>query len=289
MGWSHAASFLPGFAVDAATLQSTLEAGFAFAVLRDSQVAGRPKRGGAGPYALRLPSGDVIHIFVANDVLSADMQEDLENRCGAGHWARRTLGSHFRHAGPLTLLYVDGHQLGSNAMGEHHFIHYLMDSEARAVAFQPTTLEAFYNDNRQPLGEIELLPQELAETPAQRTLRDALHDLMTEMSLVFAEAGGDDAWQRRDRLFELHLGHEPLFRSQVMLQRAWATTAWLGEAPVQHVLDCAALAVLLLNQATQTDLSGVLLDRLPAAEAEACRTSLDRLAQSAPQEEAARR
>jgi len=257
--------FLPGFAADLATLQSVVDAGYGFTMLRASQVDGLPRRWGAGPYQISLPSGSKLAVFVVNDDLSKSMCDDIDERCGAGHWARRELGTHFRHAGALTLLYIDGETLGKHRMGEAHFMHYLLNHEAPSVSYKPVTLEAYYNSNPTPVGEIELLPYQRHETDVQRQLRDAFHDLMTEANLLFAEVVGDQAWALRDQSWHKSAEHRELVQSQIVLQQAWANTEIDDfDLGVTYPVHCAALAVELIRAATHTDLSGILTDRLPA-------------------------
>lgn len=267
--------FLPDFAADMATLQSVVDAGFGYTVLRSSQVEGLPRRWGAGPYAITLPSGSQLAVFVVNDELSESMCLDIDERCGAGHWARRELGTHFRHAGALTLLYIDGEMLGKHRMGEAHFMHYLLNYEAPSVSYQPVTLEAYFNANPIPVGEIELRPYDRQETETQRRVRDALHDLMTEANLLFTEVVGDGAWALRDQNWRNQTTHREMLQSQVMLQEAWANTETDEDTALEHALHCAALSIELIRQATHTDLTGILTDRLPGEYMMALREAQD--------------
>lgn len=260
--------FLPDFAADHATLQSVLDAGFRYTVLRASQVEGMPRRGGAGPYAIQLPSGDSIHVFVVDDELSESMVEDLLERGGAGHWSRRELGPHLRFCGPLTLLYIEGDMLGTHKMGEAYFMQYLLTSECRALGYNPTSLEAYYQAHQEPVALLELLPTELSSADIQQVLRPALRDLMRLSEALIEEFAGTTLVSLRRHTLEARPPHAPLLQADLLLQRAWSQTNDLQhyfELAPRHVFHSVATALLLLHQATGSDLSAGFRTMLPGA------------------------
>ncbi len=258
--------FLPDFAADIPTLQSVVDAGYQFTMLHASQVNGLPKHRGAGPYTIRLSKGDTIKIFVIDDVLSNSLIHEMTQRGGAAHWVRSELIGHLGNCGPLTLLYVDGNRLGQEHINEAHFIHYLLKTEIKSAACQNVSLEEYFKRHPESLGEIELLPYERHETEPQSHWRDALHDLMTESNLLFAEVVGESAWRLRDKAASGDLNeHKELMRSQMALQRAWANVAAMEQFAFvkdTHIIREAAYAVLQIKMATGTDLSGILSERL---------------------------
>jgi len=270
--------FLPHFAANDATLQSVVQAGFAYTVLRSKQVNGLPPRGGAGPYRLRLANGESIRVFVIDDALSASMIEEMVERGGAGFWARQELAPFIRHAGNLTLLYVDGQLLGQHKMAEAHFIHYLLRYEAPAAAFHLTTLEEYFRQAPDPIGELELLPYQAEEpSEAQVYLFAALRQLMQEADALFAEVYGDQAWKLRERALDMP-NPDDMLLSQYALQQAWANATTLEIYPqlsLAYVLRDAAYAVYLIENATQTDLSAVFMQELPARGATLFEEALD--------------
>lgn len=278
--------FLPYFAADEPTLQAVVDAGFAFTLLRASQVDGLPRRGGSGPYRITLASGDDLTVFVVNDVMSHSMIEEMVERGGAGYWARRHLLPYCRSAGALTVIYVDGEMLGQHKMAEAQFIHYLLRSEAQASGFQPTTITQYYRQVPQPLAKIELLPYQPEEpSDAQRFLYAALRALMTEATSLLVEALGDKAWLLRDRLFE---GGQPeaashkLLTSQFYLQQAWANTAALENYPqvsLNHIFNDVAYALQLIQQGAGVDLSTVFYSNLSAHQNEPFKASLAEMQQ----------
>lgn len=258
--------FLPEFAADIPTLQSAVDAGYQFTILRASQVNGVPARGGAGPYTVRLSKGDTINVFVVNEELSSTLVHEMNERGGAAHWVRSELIRHAGECGPLTLLYVDGNGLGQEHVSEPDFVHYLLKNEVKTATFQPVCLEEYFKHNPTSLGEIELIPYERKETEAQSRWRDALHDLMTEANILFTEVVGENAWRLRDKAASGEATErKELLRSQMALQRAWANVAAMDTFSFvtdSHIVKEAAYAVLQINLATGTDLSTVLLERL---------------------------
>lgn len=257
--------FLPEFAADIPTLQSVLDSGYEFTLLRSSQVKGLVPQGGSGPYTIRLSKGDTIQVFVIDDNLSESMSHEMNIRGGSAHWVRKELIGHLRSCGPLILLYVDGNILGQDHMSEADFVHYLLKNEIKAAGCHLVTLEEYYRQGHKPMGELELIPYERQETEQQAYWRDALHDLMTECNLLFAEIVGDNAWKLRDRALSGDIQeHLELIRSQMAMQRAWANVAALGTPYMtdSHIVREAAYAVLQIKLATGTDLSTILTDRM---------------------------
>lgn len=257
--------FLPEFAADIPTLQSVVDAGYEFTVLRSSQVNGLPANGGAGPYQIRLSKGDSIQVFVIDDALSASLIQEMTERGGSAYWVRQELAGHLRSSGPLTLVYTDGNALGQNHMKEADFVHYLLKTEIRSAGCHLVTLEEYHKQGHQPLAELELIPYERKETEQQAHWRDALHDLMTECNLLFAEIVGDNAWKIRNQAFSVeNTEHIELIRSQMALQRAWANVAAL-ETPYitdSHIIREAAYAILQIKLVNGTDFSTILTDRM---------------------------
>ncbi|HLA43973.1 MAG TPA: hypothetical protein VJZ27_11080 [Aggregatilineales bacterium] len=262
--------FLPDFAVDIPTLQSVVDAGFQYTLLYESQVSGIPRRrGGAGPYRISLPGGNHIDVFLVHEELSASMLKEMIERGGAGYWARGELGSYNRHAGALTVLYVDGEMLGQHKMAEAHFLHYLMLSEAPAVAYQPTTLEAYYRTAPKTICEVELIPSEAeSETELQKVLYRALDALKHSADMLFEDVLGESAWILRDQAFsgQIPTAYERMIESQVYLQQAYASIAGLVQyiqLGYEHVLRDTAYAIMLIQMETGTDLSIDFVNALP--------------------------
>jgi len=141
----------------------------------------------------------------------------------------------------------------------------LLNNEAPAVAYHPTTLEAFLDQSPDPVAEIEIAPYQRSETPLQRQLRDALHDVMTEAGLLFVDVVGDDAWELRDQAVISMKEHSAMLQSQIALQQAWASVAALDHPEVdeEYVFGCVALATFLMKNETHIiDLSTVFMERL---------------------------
>jgi hypothetical protein len=260
--------FLPRFALNDLTLQSVVDVGFEYTLVCPGQVSGLTQRGGAGPYRLTLASGDTLKVFVVDEGLSKSLAHELRERGGAGFWARQNLVSHCRKAGPLTLLYVEGDQLGQNHMGEALFIRYLLAGEAQAAGYRVMTLESYYAEHPNTLGEVRLVATgREVESDTQRFFRDALHDLMIEANLLLEAVLGNEAWIARDTLFDTPQSPKGVLLSQIALQRAWANVAQLDEHPQispAHIYEDVAFACRLLHQQTQTDLGPIFAERLPA-------------------------
>ena len=260
-GYQPKGVFLPQFAVDDDTLQAVVDVGYSYTLLRSSQVAGLPKRGGAGPYRLTLESGDALNVFVVNDDLTTSMFTEMTERGGAGYYAREKLATHMRYAGNLTLLYVDGELLGQHRIGEAHFIHYLLNHEAPAVALQPTTLECYYADHPEPVGDIKLTASFSAQDEPLPKLARAVADLKAKADEIFADELGKDAWQIRDKALDPGAEDEEqvqMITSQIALQSALAKALVVDDdvrVERSQVFQDVAHALALIQDACAIDLS----------------------------------
>ena len=89
--FGHAAEgmWLPEMAVDLETLQVLHDAGVKFTVLAQSQL--RNSNDGAGPYWVKLPSGDKMAVYARDDWHSNQLSFDVQSQGGAGRWARNVL------------------------------------------------------------------------------------------------------------------------------------------------------------------------------------------------------
>jgi hypothetical protein len=268
-GYTPKGVFLPQFAADDATLQSVVDVGFSYTVLRTSQVEGLHKRGGAGPYRLTLDSGDSLAVFVVNDTLTSSMFTEMTERGGAGYWARQKLATHLRHAGKLTLLYVDGELLGQHRIGEAHFVHYLLEHEAPAVAMKPTTLERYFHHHPETIGEIFLLPNAAINHEETSQLAQAVKRLKTDADGLFAQTLGQTAWQLRNQAIDRkpENAHEAeLVASQIALQSAFAKSLVVDDdirVERVQVFQDVAHALTLMQSATGTDLSEPFIENIP--------------------------
>ncbi|MGH2521116.1 MAG: DUF3536 domain-containing protein [Anaerolineales bacterium] len=146
--------WLPEMAMDLETLQTFHDNGIKFTVLTQGQVRGANE--GAGPYWVRLPSGDRLAIYVRDDWHSNQLAFNIQNLGGAGRWARTTLAPLRRdYPGRLLLLATNGETYGHYFSGEEHFLHWLLSYEAGAVGFEVTTLARDLRDHP-PTTEVEI-------------------------------------------------------------------------------------------------------------------------------------
>ena len=138
--------WLPETAIDLETLEVTHELGFQFTVLSGGQINSGvdEDRDGSGPYWVALPGGGQIATFVRHEKLSSDLAFGISNLGGAGRWARYVLSPHRKHAGPLTLVAVDGETFGHHHQGEYQFLRWLTSYEAKAVGYEVTTLSRYF-------------------------------------------------------------------------------------------------------------------------------------------------
>ncbi|MFP4322431.1 MAG: hypothetical protein ACLFTK_08250 [Anaerolineales bacterium] len=260
--------FLPEFAADLGTLQAAADAGFRYTLLRVHQVEGLPERGGAGPYQVALPNGTTIDVFVVDDALTTSMQKEMVERGGAGYWARTELLSHCRFAGPLTLLYLDGEEIGGAHMAEAAFVQYLLSHEARACGYEPVTLEQYYAAYDGPRATIGVLPYQAPDiSPRQRDLYAALERIMPEADLIFRDEIGESAWALRNQAYggEFPSAYRHLLQSQIALQEAWSNVYALERHPQignDHILMEVAYAVVLMQHQAKANLATTFTESL---------------------------
>jgi hypothetical protein len=137
--------WLPEMAVDLETLQVLCDHGVQFTILAQAQLRGADQ--GAGPYRVRLPSGDSIAVFARDDWYSNQLSFNIKAQGGAGRWARNVLAPLRKTYPRLMLIATDGETFGHHHMGEEHFLHWLLAYEAGAVGFEVTTLARDLRDN----------------------------------------------------------------------------------------------------------------------------------------------
>lgn len=252
---------LPDFAADLDTLQAVVDAGYRYTLLKAHQIEEMPRRGGAGPYRITLPSGDRLFVFVADEKLSDTLVKEMTERGGSGYWAQRTLAPTYRHCGDLTVLYVDGTLLGKHHMAEAHFIHYLLQNEAPTAGFKPITLEDYFQTVSMHKAEVRLIPSvQPTISDEQRQLYTAMQHLTDAANVVFEEALGDVAWLLRDDYLSnnpANGGYQDLLDSQFVLQRARAGIAALPMPQMRPevILNDVAYALQKIEHATQTNLT----------------------------------
>lgn len=220
--------WLPELAVDLETLQILRDLGLKFTVLSSTQVNGATE--GAGPYWVKLPSGDHFAVFVRDEELSNQLAFNIQTLGGAGRWVREVLAGRRRHTGRLgqglLLLAVEGETFGHYHPGEEHFLHWLLSYEASAVGFQITTLERYLRDNL-PQHEVTLkeytswsCTHGLARYAsgctctegnshwkgALRRAFDNLSNNIDDAYVSLAEQAKLDPWQLRNRYVRVTLG-----------------------------------------------------------------------------------
>ncbi|MBZ0274831.1 MAG: DUF3536 domain-containing protein, partial [Anaerolineae bacterium] len=135
--------WLPEMAVDTETLETLAEAGIQYTVLSEKQVHGHTS-GDAGPYAVELPGGKSIGVFVRHDRLSTELSFNIHNLGGAGRWSRQALSPIRKHLSGLLLLATAGETFGHHFAGEEQFLHWLMTHEALQIGFNVTTLDDYF-------------------------------------------------------------------------------------------------------------------------------------------------
>ncbi len=146
--------WLPEMAVDLETLQGLHDSGLKFTLLSQAQVRNPPA--GAGPYWVKLPSGDRIAIYVRADWQSNQVAFNIHTFGGAGRWAHNTLAPLKRdYGGRLLLLATDGETFGHHHPREEQFLHWLLAYEANSVGYEVTTLARDLRDHP-PTQEVEI-------------------------------------------------------------------------------------------------------------------------------------
>lgn len=218
--------WLPEMAVSSETLQALHDHGLKFTLLSQGQVRGVPPGGGAGPYWVRLPSGDRFAVYVRDDRESNQVAFNIRTLGGAGSWARQVLAP-LRKTGPrLLLVAVDGETFGHHHPGEEQFLHWLLKYEARAVGFEVTTLGRDLRENP-PGAEVELVENSAwscwhgldrwhrgcdctggsqAWKPTLRTSLDRLAEALDEAYADALNGAPVDPWHLREEYLRVRLG-----------------------------------------------------------------------------------
>ncbi len=145
--------WLPEMAVDLETLQVLHDSGVKFTVLAQSQLKGANE--GAGPYWVKLPSGDRMVVYCRDDWHSNQLAFNIQSQGGAGRWARNILSPLRKTYPRFLLLATDGETFGHHHVGEEHFLHWLLAFEANSVGFEVTSLGRDRRDF-EPVREIEI-------------------------------------------------------------------------------------------------------------------------------------
>ena len=216
--------WLPEMAVDLETLQVLYDNGVQFTLLSQAQVRGVSE--GAGPYWVRLSSGDRLAVYVRDDYHSNQLAFSIQALGGAGRWARGTLGPLKRHHGRLLLLALDGETFGLHFPGEENFLHWLLVYEAGAVGYELTHLGRDLRDYP-PTKEIEVVentawncPHGLlrwsvgcdcsaGDTRWKGALRRALDNLASHLDEAYLDFTRDlaaDPWPLRELYYRVRLG-----------------------------------------------------------------------------------
>jgi hypothetical protein len=237
--------WLPEMAVDLHTLQVLHDNGVKFTLLSQAQV--RNANDGAGPYRIRLPSGDWIAVYVRDDYHSVQLAYGVRTLGGAGRWARGTLAPLKRNYGRLFLLALAGETFGYHHVGEEHFLHWLLVYEAGAIGYEVTTLTRDLREHP-PTQEIELIeytawscPHGLARWSTgcdctsgdarwKGALRRAFDNLANQLDEAYVDLARDlgvDPWPLRELYFRVRLGQltEGQFLREAQLARLDAKQA----------------------------------------------------------------
>jgi hypothetical protein len=216
--------WLPEMAVDLETLQVLHDAGVQFTILAQSQLRGA--NDGAGPYWVRLPSGDRIAVYARDDWHSNQLAFNIKAQGGSGRWARNTLAPLRKTYPRLLLIATDGETFGHHHVGEEHFLHWLLAYEANSVGFEVTTLARDLRDHP-PQAEIEIeeytawscwhglkrwsdgcecTPGDTRWKPALRRAIDNVATRVDEAYVDYARTLRVDPWPLRQASFRLRLG-----------------------------------------------------------------------------------
>ena len=218
--------WLPELAVDLETLQVLHDCGVQFTVLSQGQLKGA--NDGAGPYWVKLPSGDRIAVYSRDDWHSNQLAFNIKGQGGAGRWARNTLGPLRRTFPRMLLIATDGETFGHHHAGEEHFLHWLLTYEANSAGFEVTTLARDLAEHP-PTQELEILEYTawscwhglnrwssgcectLGDSrwkPALRRAFDNLASFVDEAYLDFTRALNIEPWALREDWFRVRLGQQ---------------------------------------------------------------------------------
>jgi hypothetical protein len=216
--------WLPEMGVDLETLQVLHDAGVKFTVLAQSQLQGA--NDGAGPYWVKLPSGDRMTVYARDDWHSNQLAFNIQSLGGAGRWARNTLTPLRKSYPRFLLIATDGETFGHHHVGEEHFLHWLLSFEANSVGFEVTTLGRDLRDN-EPAEELEIneytawscwhglnrwcngcecTPGDSRWKPALRRAFDNLAAWVDESYLDYTRGLDIDPWGLRIESFRMRLG-----------------------------------------------------------------------------------
>lgn len=216
--------WLPEMAVDLETLDVLHECGLKFTVLSQSQFKGA--NDGAGPYWVKLPTGNQLAVYSRDDWHSNQLSFNIKDQGGAGRWARNTLVPLRKTFPRFMLIATDGETFGHHHMGEEHFLHWLLAYEANAAGFEVTTLGRDLRDN--PPKQVLEINEHTAWScwhglnrwsngcactagdtrwkPALRSAMDHLAARLDESYLDFMRTLGLDPWRIREEYFRVKLG-----------------------------------------------------------------------------------
>jgi hypothetical protein len=216
--------WLPEMAVDLETLQALHDNGVTFTVLAQAQLRGA--NDGAGPYWVRLPSGDRIAVFSRDDWHSNQLAFHIQDQGGAGRWARNSLAPLRKTYPRFLLIATDGETFGHHHIGEEHFLHWLLAYEANAAGFEVTTLARDLRDHP-PTQELEIneftawscwhglnrwsngcdcTPGDTRWKPALRSALDHIANSLDEAFVDYTRPLGVDCWRLREEYFRVKLG-----------------------------------------------------------------------------------
>jgi len=223
-GHSAQGMWLPELAVDLETLQALYDNGVQFTILSQAQVSGANE--GAGPYWVKLPSGNRLAVYVRDDWHSTQLAFSLQALGGAGRWARGTLGPLKRNYGRMLLLALDGETFGYHFPGEENFLRWLLEYEAGAVGYEMTNLNRDLRDHP-PTKEIEIVENTAWSCPhgllrwsvgcvctpgdtrwkgALRRALDNLANCLDDVYLDFTHDLAVDPWSLRELYYRVRLG-----------------------------------------------------------------------------------
>lgn len=216
--------WLPEMAVDFETLQVLCDNDVQFTVLSQGQVTGATA--GAGPYWIKLPSGDQLAVYIRDDWHSNQLAFNIRNLGGAGRWTRGTLVPLRRDYGRLMLLATEGETFGLHHPGEQNFLHWLVTYEAASAGFEVTTLARDLRDHP-PTAEVQLKEHTAwncghnlarwstgcectpGDTHWKGALRRALDTFANQLDDAYvsnARKLGADPWPLREHYVRLRLG-----------------------------------------------------------------------------------
>jgi hypothetical protein len=218
--------WLPELAVDLETLQVLHDCGVQFTVLSQGQL--KEANDGAGPYWVKLPSGDQMPVYSRDDWHSNQLAFNIKGQGGAGRWARNTLGPLRKSFPRMLLLATNGETFGHHHVGEEHFLHWLLAYEAGAAGFEVTTLARDLAEHP-PTQALEILEHtawscwhglnrwsngcectagDARWKPALRRAFDNLANWVDEVYLDFTRTLAIEPWGLREDYFRVRLGQQ---------------------------------------------------------------------------------